>query len=225
MPKIKNSLTIKSLKNPSNKIVNKHKPDKQDWQKRQKKKKKTQKTQKSKLKEKVENFKEKRIYNAGSNEYWNMKKKKNLEESKGVRTKKILDLRVLRENLAAPASVGFICVRPEKVRRHYSFTFLSLSHLSFLFYNTSSPLLSSLSYCFCFVCLLSSTVFQKKPTKNTNVRMSCVCEERRIILRLETALTLCYVCLDLIGRHPRFYSYASTSSRAHRYHSLWDILF
>lgn len=90
-----------------------------------------------------------------------------------------------------------------------------------LFFSTTPPLLAVLLFLFCVV-YLSTVVFQKKPTKNANVRMSCVREERRI-LGLGTALTLCYVCLDLIGGHPRFYSDAS--SRARRYHSLWDILF
>lgn len=51
VPPTINSLTIKSHKNPSNKIVNKHKADKQDCKKK--------KTQKSKLKEKVESLEKK----------------------------------------------------------------------------------------------------------------------------------------------------------------------
>ncbi|PON36783.1 hypothetical protein PanWU01x14_325440 [Parasponia andersonii] len=50
--------------------------------------------------------------------------KKNLEESHGIRAKEVFDLRVLRENLTAPGSVGFVCIGPEEVRRHYSLFFV-----------------------------------------------------------------------------------------------------
>lgn len=56
------------------------------------------------------------------------RKGKDLEESPGIRAEEFFDLRVLREDLLSSRGMGFVCIRPEEVGRHYSF--LALFHFS-----------------------------------------------------------------------------------------------